>query len=290
LTILHAILFGLIQGITEFLPISSTAHLTVAEKLLLGDPLPLAFDVLLHVGTLVAVITYFWEDILKIARGVLGRDPAGRRLAWLLLLAMIPTVVFAVATMHLKESAKGHLWIYGACLVLTAVMLWGANRLAELRSNGARKALAAALAAQADRAPGEGKTIPEMNALDALCVGAIQGVGGGFGLSRSGSTISVGVFRGLGLSESTRFSFLLGVPTILAAALVEGRHLLAPSHDAAQTHALPLLPCVVGVLAAGLSGYFAVGLLDRLTRRPRLGGFALYCAVAGALVMVLGAL
>jgi undecaprenyl-diphosphatase len=127
-----------------------------------------------------------------------------------------------------------------------------------------------------------------MNALDALCIGAIQGLGGGLGLSRSGSTISVGVFRGVGLSESTRFSFLLGVPTILAAALVEGRHLLAPPPGASA--ALPLLPCLVGVLAAGVSGYFAVGLLDRLTRRPRLGGFAAYCAVAGALVVVLGAL
>jgi undecaprenyl-diphosphatase len=287
LNLLYAILFGLIQGLTEFLPISSTAHLTVAEKLLLGAPMPLAFDVLLHVGTLVAVIAYFWEDVLKILKGVLGKDQDGRRLAWLLFLAMIPTGVFAIATMPLKESAKGHLWVYGVCLILTAVMLWGASRLAERRPDSARRALAAALAAQADQAPSDGKTIPEMNALDALCIGAIQGVGGGFGLSRSGSTISVGVFLGVGLSESTRFSFLLGVPTILAAALVEGRHLLSQAEAAP---ALPLLPCLIGVFAAGVSGYFAVGLLDRLTKRPRLGGFAVYCAIAGSAVVLLGAL
>jgi undecaprenyl-diphosphatase len=80
--------------------------------------------VLLHVGTLAAVAIYFRGDILKVSKGVLGRDPAGRRLAWLLFLAMIPTGVFAMATMPLKESAKGHVWIYGVCLLLTAVMLW----------------------------------------------------------------------------------------------------------------------------------------------------------------------
>ena len=263
MTLLRAIILGIIQGLTEFLPVSSTAHLTIAEWLLLGAPMPLVFDVLLHVGTLAAVVVYFRGDILTMLKGMLGRDSAGLRLAWLLFLAMVPTGLFAIATMPLKESAKNHMWVYGACLVITAAMLWGANLLAKRR---------------------EGKAIQDMNALDALCVGAIQGLGGGFGLSRSGSTISVGVFRGIGLSEATRFSFLLGIPTILAAALVEGRHLLAPQEVAG----VPLLPCIVGILAAGVSGYFAVGLLDRLLKRPRLGGFAVYCAVAGVAVVLTG--
>lgn len=255
--------------------------------------MPLAFDVLLHVGTLAAVVTYFWGDVLKISKGAIGRDRDGLRLARLLFLAMIPTGVLAIATMPLKESAKGHLWIYGACLVLTAVMLWGANRVAGRlagrpdRGGGAGQAAESGQDPQTDEAPGRGRGIPEMNALDAICIGAIQGLGGGLGLSRSGSTISVGVFRGVRLPEATRFSFLLGVPTILAAALVEGRHLLAAQP---ALSAVPPLPCLVGVCAAGVSGYFAIGLLDRLTKRPRLGGFAIYCAAAGAAVVLLWAL
>jgi undecaprenyl-diphosphatase len=277
---LDALILGLIQGLTEFLPISSTAHLTVTENLLLGTSMPLAFDVLLHVGTLVALLIYFRYDIFKVLQGIVGKDKEGLRLAWLLFLAMIPTGILAMATRPLKESAKEHLWLYGVFLILTATILWFANYLAKKK---------------------QGRNIAEMNALDALCIGAIQGLGGGFGLSRSGSTISVGVFRGLQLSESTRFSFLLGIPTITAAALVEGlpfvKSLLSTtSQDAALAQselfppnsANPLLLCIVGVCAAGIAGYFAIGLLDHFTKRPKLGGFVVYCLAAGAAIILMG--
>jgi undecaprenyl-diphosphatase len=247
--------------------------------------MPLAFDVLLHVGTVVAMLIYFRKDILKVLLGMLGRDPAGLRLAWLLFLAMIPTGVFALLTKSLKESAKEQLWLYGVFLIITAALLWCANYLAKKK---------------------QGRGISEMNALDALCIGSIQGLGGGFGLSRSGSTISVGVFRGINLSESTRFSFLLGIPTIIAAALVEGRYIVRPFIDPSlkwSWHHLnpyfdssffppgsssPILLCIVGVCAAGVSGYFAIGLLDRFTRSPRLGGFVIYCLIAGAVIISFG--
>ena len=270
--LLEAVILGIIQGLTEFLPISSTAHLTVAENLLFGESMPLSFDVLLHVGTLAALAIYFRREISMLVLGVLGRDPAGLKLARLLFLAMIPTGVLALATRPLKEAAKGHLWLYGVFLAITAAMLWVANLLAQKK---------------------QGRDLCEINALDAICIGSIQGLGGGFGLSRSGSTIAVGVFRGLGLHHSTRFSFLLGIPTISAAAMVEGRHgvksLLQgpPPFEIQSVHAHPLT-CIVGICAAAVSGYFAIGLLDRFTRRPRLGGFALYCLVAGATVVLLG--
>lgn len=134
--------------------------------------------------------------------------------------------------------------------------------------------------------------------MDALAVGAIQGLGGGFGLSRSGSTISVGVFRGLKLPASTRFSFLLGMPTIAAAAVVELRGLLMPlvKHQPLPAELAfpagslsPVLLCAAGVVAAGVSGYLAIGLLDRFTRKPKLNGFAVYCAAMGLVMLVLGA-
>lgn len=276
MNLLHAILLGLVQGITEFLPVSSTAHLTLVQNLMLGRSMPLAFDVLLHVGTLVALCVYFRREIGQVVRGIFGGDPEGRRLAVWLFIAMIPTGVFAMGTRHFKETAKGHVWIYGACLLLTAGMLFAANALAKRR---------------------EGRDVTGMNAWDALAVGTIQGLGGGFGLSRSGSTIAMGVYRGLSLPASARFSFLLGIPTIAGAAVVEGRKLVKPlllgqplppemAFPAGSSH--PALLCIAGVLVAGIAGYAAIGLLDRFTRKPKLAGFAVYCIAAGALLLFMG--
>lgn len=276
MNLLHAIILGIVQGLTEFLPVSSTAHLTLVENLMLGRSMPLAFDVLLHVGTLAALCVYFRREIGQVVRGIFGGDPEGRRLAVWLFIAMIPTGVFAMGTRHLKETAKGHIWIYGACLLLTAGMLLAANALAKRR---------------------EGRDVTGMNAWDALAVGTIQGLGGGFGLSRSGSTISMGVYRGLSLPASARFSFLLGIPTIAGAAVVEGRKLVKPlllgealppemAFPAGSSH--PALLCIAGVVVAGIAGYAAIGLLDRFTRKPKLAGFAVYCLGAGAVLLFMG--
>jgi undecaprenyl-diphosphatase len=286
MNLLHAILLGLIQGLTEFLPVSSTAHLTLAEHLLFGgNPMPLAFDVLLHVGTLGALMIYFRRDLVQVVMGCFGMDKEGRRLAIWLFVAMIPTGIFGLATRGVKEAAKEHLWVYGVGLLCTSVLLFAANRLSQQRVNLHEQDLA-------------GRDIQDLRAMDALAVGTIQGIGGGFGLSRSGSTISIGVFRGLKLPASARFSFLLGMPTIAAAAVVELRGLLKPilKHQPLPAElafpagsASPMLLCAVGVMAAAISGYLAIGLLDRFTRRPRLNGFAVYCLGLGMVMLALGA-
>lgn len=276
MTLLHAILLGVVQGLTEFLPVSSTAHLTLVENLLFQRSMPLAFDVMLHVGTLAALILYFRRELARILAGVLGRDEDGRRLALWLFIGMIPTVVFALLTKPFKELAKGHIWVYGLCLLLTAGMLYAANELSKRR---------------------RGRMVGDVGLWDALAIGSIQGIGGGFGLSRSGSTIAVGVFRGLELPASARFSFLLGVPTIFGAAVLEGSKLLKPfilqqplpldlAFPPGSTS--PALACTAGVLAAGLSGYASIGLLDRFTRRPRLAGFAVYCLIIGGVLLYMG--
>ncbi|MDP1831332.1 MAG: undecaprenyl-diphosphate phosphatase [Geothrix sp.] len=286
MTLLHAILLGLVQGLTEFLPVSSTAHLTLVEHLMFrGKPMPLAFDVLLHVGTLGALMVYFRRELVQLVMGCVGRDKEGRKLAIWLFLAMIPTAIFGLATKGVKEAAKEHLWVYGVGLLVTAALLFVANRLSQQRVNSQDGELT-------------GRDIQDLRAVDALAVGTIQGIGGGFGLSRSGSTISVGVFRGLKLPASTRFSFLLGMPTIAAAGVVELRGLLKPilNHQPLPAElafppgsSAPILLCVTGVIAAGISGYLAIGLLDRFTRRPRLNGFAVYCLVMGLVMLTLGA-
>lgn len=276
MNLFHAFLLGILQGLTEFLPVSSTAHLTLAENLLFGKSMPLAFDVLLHVGTLLALLVYFRRDLARIALGLAGQDAGGRKLGLWLGVAMIPTVAFALATRHLKEISKEHIWVYGICLLLTAGMLYGANELSRRR---------------------RGRGLERVGAWDALLVGSIQGIGGGFGLSRSGSTLSVGVFSGLDLPSATRFSFLLGIPTIAGAALLEGWKLAKPllHHQGLPPElvfpagsASPALACAVGVTAAAAAGYAAIGLLDRFTRRPRLTGFAVYCVCVGAVLLALG--
>jgi undecaprenyl-diphosphatase len=276
MTLLVAILLGVVQGLTEFLPISSTAHLTLVENLLLQRSMPLAFDVLLHTGTLLALCIYFRRELGRILLGLVGKDPEGRKLAIWLVIAMIPTVAFALLTKPFKEAAKVHLWVYGACLLLTALLLWTANELARRRA---------------------GREVSGMGIWDALAVGSIQGIGGGFGLSRSGSTISMGVFRGLSLPAATRFSFLLGIPTIFGAAVLEGSHILGPlmSGQALPPELAfppgsisPALACAAGVMAAALSGYAAIGLLDRLLQKPRLKGFAAYCILVGLGMLYLG--
>ncbi|HJV91177.1 MAG TPA: undecaprenyl-diphosphate phosphatase [Holophagaceae bacterium] len=275
----HAILLGLVQGLTEFLPVSSTAHLTLTEHLLLGRGMPLAFDVLLHVGTLLALFIYFRKEIGRVLKGLLGRDAEGRQLAFLLFLAMIPTIGFGLLTRQAKEWSKQHLWVYGVFLLVTAWMLYRAN-----------------LKAQAG---GPARDLESATPLDALKVGSIQGLGGGFGLSRSGSTISMGVFSGMRLPASARFSFLLGIPTILGAAVFETKSLLKPllhhqplpadmAFPALAGGVSPAVACIVGVVVSALSGYLAIGLLDRFTRSPRLNGFAFYCLCVGALMVILG--
>jgi undecaprenyl-diphosphatase len=276
MTLLYAVLLGLVQGLTEFLPVSSTAHLTLAENLLLKQSMPLAFDVLLHVGTLLALVVYFRAELGRIALGLLGRNRDGLALAGWLLVAMVPTVAFGFATRGLKLAAKEHLWVYGAGLLVTALLLATAN-------------------ARARRSPG--RELAAVGLWDALAIGSIQGLGGGFGLSRSGSTIAVGVHRGLGLPASVRFSFLLGIPTIFGAAVLEGAKLVKPfllrqplpAELAFPAGSIsPALACSVAVVVSALSGYLAIGLLDRFTRRPRLYPFAIYCLGIGTLLIVAG--
>ena len=276
MTLFQAILLGLVQGLTEFLPVSSTAHLTLAENLLLHRSMPLAFDVLLHVGTLLALVVYFRAELTRMVLGLLGHDPDGRRLAGWLVVAMVPTVVFGFATRHAKEAAKDHLWVFGLCLLLTAAMLAAANALARRR---------------------RGRELDRAGLWDALAIGSIQGLGGGFGLSRSGSTIAMGVYRGLALPASVRFSFLLGIPTILGAAVLEGSRLLKPflRHQPLPPDlafppgtASPVLISAAAVAVAAVFGYLAIGLLDRFTRSPRLNPFALYCIGAGLALVAMG--
>ena len=272
MTLLQACVLGVVQGLTEFLPVSSSAHLVLVPWLLgwSFEPGPaFVFDVLVQMGTLVAVIAYYARDLLGLAhaalRGLLARRPFDdpqARLAWLLVAASLPAVLAGVLLKSQVERAFDSPRAVAVFLLCTAALLLLSERLARRE-----------------------RTAASLTLLDALWVGAAQALALFPGISRSGATIAGGLTRGLTRPEAARFSFLMAVPVMLGAGAVAGLDLLAAPDALAQVPAL-----AIGFLTAAVVGYLAIGwLLRYLARRP-LTGFALYCLAAGAGALLLGAL
>jgi undecaprenyl-diphosphatase len=271
----QAVLLGAVQGLTEFLPVSSTAHLALAQRFLPGFAQPgILFDVLLHVGTLAAVVVSFRERIARTFTGLLSSDSARRRGAWrlagLLLLAVALTGAVAMPLKDVAVSGMTEFRRMGAALCATSVLLLVAQRVGRRRGEG-------------------GLTLEEIRPRDASAMGACQALSAIFhGLSRSGNTISVGLFSGLSRRAAAEFSFLLSIPTILAAALAENlhayRHHTGPLSDGSSLPAY-----LVGMLVSAVVGYFAVGFLLKVVIEMRLTPFVVYCALLGIALLVFGA-
>ena len=229
-TVGQAVLLGIVQGLTEFLPVSSTAHLALAQRFLPGFSQPgILFDVLLHVGTLFALVVYFRSRIAATLTGAFSSDPPERRKAWRLVgLLVLAVGVTGALTMPLKRFAIEGMTDFrrmGLSLLAMAVLLFVTQRVGLARGEG-------------------GRTLEEMRPRDAALVGACQSVSAILhGFSRSGNTISVGLFAGLSRRAAAEFSFLLSIPTILAAAAVENldayRHRTGPLVDGALLARLP---------------------------------------------------
>ena len=273
MTYLQAIILGLVQGIAEFLPISSSGHLKIFEKLL-GLPNVetdyIFFDVLLHFGTLVAVLIVYHRVIGRLLREAFtmvhiraarpGEEPDGptRRMIVLLIVSLLPLFVILPLKSRLEKLGSNYL-IVGIMLMITGLALY-----------------------LCDHLPKGKKTEREMTIWDALVVGAAQAVAVMPGLSRSGMTISAGSARGLDRSYAVQFSFLMSIPTILSAVLMQLIDAVKAGIDAS------LLPkYLVGVVIAAASGVASMRLLQFIARRSRFGGFAYYCWGAGILSMFL---
>lgn len=275
-TFWQAILLGILQGLTEFLPVSSSAHLILAQKLLPGFSQPgILFDVMLHVGTLVAVVVYFRERIGRLLAGAVSRDPDVRRPAWKLAMLLATSVALTGAvTLPLKKLAlegMENLPRIGLALLGTSALLAAAQAVGRRRGEG-------------------GRTLEEMRFSDAALIGAFQSFSALFrGLSRSGNTIAMGLFTGLSRRAAAEYSFLLSVPTILSAALVENvSEYRASGH--LVTGGSHLGVYLAGMAAAAVVGYAAVALLLRLVVAMKLQSFVLYCALLGAAVLAVGLL
>lgn len=250
-----AITLGLVQGLGEFLPISSSAHLILAPWFL-GWPDPgLTFDVALHVGTLAAVLAYFWRDWLRLlAAAPRPRSPEGR-LFWLIVLSAIPGGIAGVLLDNLAEqTVRSPLLIAGTLSTMGLALL------------------------AADRMGSNERTLGDIGVVDALVIGFAQALAIIPGVSRSGITIAAARTRGIERAAAARFSFLLGTPIIAAAALFKLR-------DMASMPGAVNGPFIAGILTAAVIGALSIGVLLRYLQRAGLGIFVVYRLLLAALVV-----
>jgi len=300
--VLRAIVLGIVQGITEFLPISSSAHLSIVPRLLGYATPTLAFEVLLHFGTLAAVVAYFardlWAFVLSlVAPGRLGPEEAAarRRLLGLLALASVPAaaVGFLLQDWADEQTARplrASVWLVVTTAVMIAAELYDRSRsrrvvpvvaeadAAEGRvgTRAERFARGAAAAPPPKDSEEELKRLPVAKAAG---IGLAQAIALIPGTSRSGVTISAGLFQGVSRATAARFSFLLSIPAILGAGILKLDELSGATETPAEL--------VAGTLAAAISGFLAVSFLIRLLRTRTLWPFIWYRLVAGALFVLL---
>jgi undecaprenyl-diphosphatase len=262
--IIQAIILGLLQGITEFVPVSSSGHLVLVPWLLGWDAPELVFDTVVHWGTLLAVLAYFWRDWLRLIsawlRGLFRWewDDPDARLMWLILAGTLPAVVIGYLLEAFFESLFGQPAWVSLFLLVTACLLALSERL------GRRT-----------------RTLGELRWLDALLIGLGQAAAIAPGISRSGSTIAAGLLRGVQRAAAARFSFLLATPIILGAGLLQLVDLFGTPDPLAQFPAL-----AAGFAAAAISGYLCISFLLRYLQRGKLYPFAVYCAAMGVLCLV----
>ena len=263
---LDAVILGIVEGLTEFLPVSSTGHLTIAEKILgldLEDPAVTGFTAVIQMGAIAAVILYFFKDIWHIARAwVLGlvkpeyRGQLDHRMGWYVIIGTIPV---GIAGLLLKDVIKNDLrslWVVAAGLVAWSAVMWFAERVAR-QDRGER----------------------ELGVKDAIVVGVTQVAALVPGVSRSGATISAGLLRGLDRVTATRLSFFLSIPALLAAGLFELKDALGGDISAGET--------LVGTLVSFVVAYASIAWLLRFVAHHSIAWFVPYRVLLGLVLIAL---
>jgi len=267
-SILHAIVLGITQGLSEFLPISSSGHLRLVPWLFgwndFANDLSLekTFDVALHLGTLIGAIAYFRADVVRYARAGLRRD-AGHttdgRLAWLIVVSAVPAGITGALFADVIERRTGYIWLIATMLIVFAVVLAWADR-----RTGAR-------------------ALEDVRLRDALLIGLGQAAALQPGVSRSGVTMTVGRLTGLGRDGAARFAFLMSLPIIAGALVFKARHVLSDGGIPADF----VGPFAWGIVASGVTGWLAVWGTLRLIRTRSFAPFVVYRVAVGVGVLAL---
>jgi len=251
---IEAVIFGVIQGLTEWLPVSSSGHLAIAKGFFSWRP-PMIFFVLLHVGTLVVIVAFFRRDIVEVLKALVRRNLRSEegKLGVCVIVGSVPTAVIGYIFQDLFESFFDNLLVVGAALLATGFLLFFSEQ------------------REGDKALGF---------LDSLLVGIAQGIAIIPGISRSGATISIGLLRRVGKETAFRFSFLLSIPAVLGATIAKSGDLnLLIGHGDA-------IAVVVGVVTSMVVGYLSLKVLRKVVMKKRFHWFALYCWACGALVNI----
>jgi undecaprenyl-diphosphatase len=270
--LLHAIILGIIQGLTEFLPVSSSAHLALIPWLLGWSDQGLSFDIALHVGTVLAVIAYFFRDWVQvIAEGFgmnVGSDPAIRRnpkLLWLLVLGSIPAGIAGLLVKDLAENVwRNNQYLIGSMLILVGLFMWWADH------QGSRR-----------------KDLGNVSPTDSLTIGAAQALALVPGVSRSGITICAGLLRNLDRETAARFSFLLATPAIAGAAAKDAWDLMRHGGGIASISPDMRTALLVGVIVSAIVGALTIKFFLNFLRRRSLSFFVWYRVIFGIIVIAL---
>ncbi|MBL0712895.1 MAG: undecaprenyl-diphosphate phosphatase [Desulfosarcina sp.] len=282
MTLIQAFILGIVQGLTEFLPVSSSGHLVIVQHLFGMQQANLAFDVSVHVGTLGAVVIFFRRDIAAILLALLRYRPTWRpatirallapgspdaevRLAVLVVLGSIPTALIGLVLKRYEETLFASPLIAGVMLLVTGCLLYLTRR--------------PQTAARAH--PASTRPLAAISVRDSLRIGFVQGLAVMPGISRSGTTIAAGIFAGINPQAAARFSFLLSIPAVAGAALLV-------LMDAIGQGQIDPVPCLAGGLIALIVGYAALTFLVYLINKGRLYTFAPYCWIVGLAAIVLG--
>jgi undecaprenyl-diphosphatase len=267
--ILHVIILAIVQGLTEFLPISSTAHLHLASWLFGWEADSLTFDIMLHLGTLLAIVLYFFTDWIQIigqAFGVqAGHDrelQQNRALLWLLAIGSVPIGIAGVLFHKQADTVWRTPWVIGIMLIGIGIVMW-----------------------LAERAGRRVRDLGAINGSDAISIGLSQALAVVPGCSRSGITMSTGLFRNLTRESAARFSFLLSTPAIAAAAAMA----LKDIHKHGGLHEMLSAQFIVGVSVSAITGCIVIAWFLRYLRRFTLMPFVYYRIVAGIVVLALAA-
>lgn len=272
MTFLQSAILGLVQGVAEFLPISSSGHLTLLQHFFRMSEPDNLFNILLHFATLLAVCIYYWRDvvgmIVEFFRGIAdmcsrspakGDPPEERRLVLLVIVATLP--LFAILPLESKVEALGKNPVFVCCaLLITGCILFFSDRMARGHKN-----------------------VRSVTLTDVLLVGVAQGCATVPGLSRSGCTISAGMALGMDRQFAVRFSFLMSLPAVLGATLLK---VIKTVMEGAPIPTEVLPKYVLGMVIAGVVGYFSIKLVNLLASKGKFGAFAYYCWAAGLISML----
>ena len=298
MNIFEAIVLGAVQGLTEFLPVSSSGHLAIFQHFFGLNDNNLFFNVMLHVGTLTAVCAVYWRLFLRLIKSFFmilkkiftgkfkwSEMDADENLVMMIIIGLLPLFLLFLPIgggMKIKDLADK--WNSDGYLIITSISLLVTSFLLVIGINANRKTTILYKSHGKLRADGAGRR--KLNPVDAVFIGLFQAVAAIFpGISRSGSTLTAGELRKINKQRALDYSFVLGTPAIIAAALLEGKDALFPADGSAVS--IEFLPTLIGIITSAIVGFLAIRLFKWLLSTNRMYYFALYTAGAGIICLVI---